>query len=163
MDNCIFEIKNPMNQILRVYDDRVEITQQGLRGAMVSGLAGVKTYYYASISTIQFKNCGWTNGFIEFTFAGGTDSRGGAWSGANNDNRFIFGKPTIKAAKALAVEMEKVNDFLQKKVKESHMPKETVVVQRTAADEIMQYKALLDAGAITQEEFEAKKKQLLNL
>lgn len=33
----------------------------------------------------------------------------------------------------------------------------------TAADEIMKYKQLLDAGAITQEEYDAKKKQLLNL
>lgn len=32
-----------------------------------------------------------------------------------------------------------------------------------AADEIMKYKMLLDAGAITQEEFDAKKKQLLGL
>lgn len=31
------------------------------------------------------------------------------------------------------------------------------------ADEIMKYKVLLDSGAITQEEFKAKKKQLLNL
>lgn len=33
----------------------------------------------------------------------------------------------------------------------------------SSADEIMKYKQLLDAGAITQEEFESKKKQLLNL
>ena len=33
----------------------------------------------------------------------------------------------------------------------------------SAADEIMKYKQLLDAGAITQEEFDAKKKQLLGL
>lgn len=32
-----------------------------------------------------------------------------------------------------------------------------------AADEILKYKKLLDAGTITQEEYEAKKKQLLNL
>ena len=31
------------------------------------------------------------------------------------------------------------------------------------ADEILKYKKLLDAGAITQEEFDAKKKQLLGL
>ena len=35
--------------------------------------------------------------------------------------------------------------------------------QFSAADEIMKYKQLWDAGAITQEEFEAKKKQLLGL
>ena len=33
----------------------------------------------------------------------------------------------------------------------------------SAADEILKFKKLLDAGAITQEEFEAKKKQLLDL
>ena len=33
----------------------------------------------------------------------------------------------------------------------------------SGADEIIKYKTLLDAGIITQEEFEAKKKQLLNL
>lgn len=33
----------------------------------------------------------------------------------------------------------------------------------TPADEIRKYKELLDLGAITQEEFDAKKKQLLNL
>lgn len=36
-------------------------------------------------------------------------------------------------------------------------------IQNSPADEIIKYKQLLDAGAITQEEFEAKKKQLLNL
>ena len=36
-------------------------------------------------------------------------------------------------------------------------------VVRDAADEIRKYKELLDMGAITQEEFDAKKRQLLNL
>ncbi len=39
----------------------------------------------------------------------------------------------------------------------------TVVQQTTAADELKKFKDLLDAGIITQEEFEAKKKQLLGL
>ena len=33
----------------------------------------------------------------------------------------------------------------------------------SAADEILKYKQLLDMGVITQEEFDLKKKQLLNL
>lgn len=37
------------------------------------------------------------------------------------------------------------------------------VLQSSDADEIAKYKALLDSGAITQEEYEAKKKQLLGL
>ena len=35
--------------------------------------------------------------------------------------------------------------------------------QTSAADEIKKFKELLDMGAITQEEFDAKKKQLLGL
>ena len=38
-----------------------------------------------------------------------------------------------------------------------------VVNNLSAADEIKKYKELLDLGIITQEEFDQKKKQLLNL
>ncbi len=37
------------------------------------------------------------------------------------------------------------------------------IQETTSADELKKYKDLLDAGAITQEEFDAKKKQLLGL
>ena len=39
----------------------------------------------------------------------------------------------------------------------------TVTASGTTASELKEYKELLDSGAITQEEFDAKKKQLLNL
>lgn len=41
--------------------------------------------------------------------------------------------------------------------------KSNLVGASTVADEILKFKELLDVGAITQEEFDAKKKQLLNL
>lgn len=41
--------------------------------------------------------------------------------------------------------------------------KEIIVNSQSDADEIRKYKALLDEGIISQEEFEAKKKQLLGL
>ena len=37
------------------------------------------------------------------------------------------------------------------------------ITNTSSADEILKYKNLLDNGIITQDEFEAKKKQLLNL
>lgn len=39
----------------------------------------------------------------------------------------------------------------------------TTTKATSRADEIMKYKKLLDSGVITQEEFEVKKKQLLDL
>ena len=39
----------------------------------------------------------------------------------------------------------------------------TQIIQNSSADEIKKFKELLDSGIITQEEFDAKKKQLLGL
>lgn len=39
----------------------------------------------------------------------------------------------------------------------------TNVIQKSPAEQIKEYKDLLDSGVITQEEFDAKKKQLLGL
>lgn len=44
-----------------------------------------------------------------------------------------------------------------------HIPDQPQSPALSAADEIMQFKALADGGVITQEEFETKKKQLLGL
>ena len=41
--------------------------------------------------------------------------------------------------------------------------KQVVVQQNNAADELKKFKELLDMGAITQEEYDAKKKQILDL
>ena len=56
---------------------------------------------------------------------------------------------------------EKVHHMLASMIKEPDKSKDTPAL--SPADEIMKYKQLLDMGAINQEEFEAKKKQLLEL
>ena len=54
-------------------------------------------------------------------------------------------------------------EFEAEKAKQNS-PAQTIVQQTTSgADELIKYKQLLDAGIITQEEFDAKKKQLLGL
>ena len=54
--------------------------------------------------------------------------------------------------------------FLKRSTLITGLPKEKVVVkQASEADELGKYKELLDKGVITQEEFDAKKKQLLGL
>ena len=148
-----------------LYDDRVELApKQGLTGLILQGTKGKKIIYYSDISSVEFKNCGWTHGFFEFTFPGGIDSPGGAISGADNDNRFTFGKVTIGAAKKMAKEMEPINNFIQKKINEYKNKSRAQVVQQTSnADEILKYKNLLDEGIISKSEFEEKKKQLLGL
>lgn len=57
-----------------------------------------------------------------------------------------------------AKDVEKMVDYIKSK-----LPRPTATFAISPADEIMKYKKLLDCGAITAEEFEAKKKQLLQL
>jgi hypothetical protein len=45
----------------------------------------------------------------------------------------------------------------------AEMPQSQKIPPISTADEILKFKQLFDIGAITQEEFEAKKKQLLEL
>jgi hypothetical protein len=47
--------------------------------------------------------------------------------------------------------------------KSAPSPEVTPVKQQDATDELRKFKSLLDDGVITQEDFDAKKKQLLNL
>ena len=61
---------------------------------------------------------------------------------------------------------EELQEYLRVKVTGSsskRKKKEPIVQQLSAADEILKFKQLLDMGVITQEEFDKKKKQLLDL
>ena len=49
------------------------------------------------------------------------------------------------------------------KESEDHKNQPTPSTENSAADELLKFKQLLDMGAITQDEFDAKKKQLLGL
>lgn len=55
----------------------------------------------------------------------------------------------------------KIKDFIEKKISsKNEAPKASGT---SAADEIKKYKQLMDEGILTQDEFEAKKRELLNL
>lgn len=162
MEDYQFKIKSITGQVIYIYEDKVELTQEGVMGFLTEGLKGTKKIYYCDISSVQFKNCGWTAGFFEFSFAGGIDRPGGALFGVLNDNRFTFGRPTIWGAKKLAEEMEPINKFIQEKIREyKNIQKPTHSI--SSADEILKYKNLFEQGVITEEEFKKKKQQLLEI
>lgn len=65
--------------------------------------------------------------------------------------------------------LENLNDFndccaiLKSILKKEEKSNETVVATVSAADELLKFKNLLDSGVISQEDFDKKKQQLLNL
>lgn len=159
-----YEIKSADGRVLKVYIDRVVLTQVGILGALSRGLAGEKTIYFCDVSSIQFKESGWTAGFMEFTFPGSNDRTGGPISGSKNENRFTFGKPTIGAARKLNIEVLKAKEYIEKRMFEIKNQRREAVEENSfsVADEIIKLKALLDSNAISTDEFEQLKQNLLS-
>ena len=56
-----------------------------------------------------------------------------------------------------------VSKLLVERQNKTTITSRTQEISKSSADELKKYKNLLDSGIISQEEFEAKKKQLLNL
>lgn len=147
---------------LSVYEDCVSITPKGFLGFASKGMAGERKIFYKDISSVQFKpSTKLLSGFIEFYFAGHNTQKqgGGLFAGTNNDNRFTFHNKFLP-------DMVKINDYIQEKINNPTQTQNTTTTQsqdNNAIEQIKQLKQLLDEGIITQEEFDAKKKQLLGL
>lgn len=151
----IFELKENFGQ-LYIYDDKIVIERKGFRAFIWHGLKGGKTIPISSLTTIQFKAAGkLTNGYIQFGMLGSVESGGGILSAQSNENTIFFQQKNAEIA-------EKIKLYLENKISEkSQTTQEKVSVNNI--DELKKFKELLDSGIITQDEFEQKKKHLLNL
>lgn len=136
---------------LRVYEDRMEVANQQVAFIKSTGVA--TTIMYKDVNAIRFKKAGWTQGEFIVDYTGST-------------LRMMYGAPTIGRAKQLGEQMEAAYNYIMERVEYYRQHKnETVTVNQaiSPAEELKKFKELLDMGAISQEEFEAKKKQLLDL
>lgn len=94
-------------------------------------------------------------GFIRFL----SNQKNGSNSG---DRIFIYFYGDEKAQLAA----QKISEGMTRAKTQQRMKEQQgaqLLAQSSIADELLKFKQLLDAGAITQEEYDAKKKQLLNL
>ena len=142
-------------RVLDVYEDRVVLTQvKNLRSLITHDFFnGVKELPFAMISSIQFKPASkLILGFIQFEVPG-------VRTGSNfgSENSWTFDESLNQVAQTVA-------EYCRKQVINYHKPQQAQVVnQVSAADELKKFKELLDMGVITQEEFDAKKKELLGI
>ena len=72
------------------------------------------------------------------------------------------GSLTYKAYKITADHLISMLDSMIRQAQDANRPV-SAPTQLSGADEILKYKQLLDSGIITQEEFDAKKKQILGI
>lgn len=160
----IYRIQAHTGSSLEVYEKYIVLTfvQTGSISSNISnvikgGSNGAKHINIADITAIQFKEpMGMTVGFIQFTFPGSGESKAGVVASINDENSIPVSPRNLQIAKEIVSYIEKRRDELSESQKVHS-------ISTSSADEIKKFKDLLDSGIITQNEFDEKKKQLLNL
>lgn len=120
-----------------------------------------KRLNFVDISSVQLKEPSRTfAGYVQFSYMGSvenTNRYSNVFSAVGDENSFLF------VAEQLPL-MRQIVDFIDRRRGELKTAPQVITTSQTsAATEIKKFKELLDSGIITQEEFNAKKKQLLNL
>ncbi len=93
---------------------------------------------------------------MQFSYPGSMDRKDGVMGAINDENSILITYETLALAK-------EIHEYIERRRTEVKSPQAVSVQQVSAADELKKFKELLDMGIITQEEFDAKKKQLLGL
>lgn len=108
----------------------------------------------ANVISVQVKRKGLTPGYIYFQTVGGLDTNVKSVNEvlADENSWIIISKTDYEIALKIK---ERIELFA------AHEISETLIASE--ADEIAKFKSLLDLGAITQEEYNVKKRQLLDL
>ena len=160
----VYHVVGSSGRTLEVYEEKCVITTKASLSSWATGNSsdGEKTIYYVDCIGVQFKRCGTglTIGYLQLETASGLMNKkaDNFW----NENSFTFNKEEQNE------QVAEIADYIKEKIDEIKRQKSapqatTVVQQASAADELKKFKELLDMGVITQEEFDAKKKQLLGL
>ena len=157
----IYEVDGARGRHIMVFEDKCVISTKVTLGSIITGNAtdGEKTIYYLDCIGVQFKKSGLTIGYIQLETA--SSSMNNRATNFWNENSFTFdGDAEVN------YKMEEIANYIKKQIEECKRAKAAPLVVASSissADELKKFKDLLDSGIITQEEFDAKKKQLLDL
>lgn len=154
------EIKG-INGIAKAFEDHVTISRKTLGGFSFQGIKGDKDFYYRDMVSVEYKKPSkMTNGYIQFVVNPelAVDQKVGLLATtkeASEDPNAV----TLRAfTKKSAEEADIFYNYIMERLAASK--------QNTSAaptNELRGLKSLLDDGIITQDDFDAKKKELLGL
>ena len=138
---------------ISVYPDKI-VRKVGLMQSGPNNPKGEVTIPMDSIVQVLVNENGFQR-LLTFQTAGNNDNRG-IWAGRNSQG----------FARKHFAEADKIKEYVEKAIasRAASNQGQTIINQAaSSADELKKFKELLDMGIITQEEFDAKKKQLLGL
>ncbi|KHD86340.1 hypothetical protein NG54_03180 [Heyndrickxia ginsengihumi] len=154
----VFEFKKANKVKVTIDDHFLRINRKGFVSAVNVGLSGEKAFNLDDITSVQLKKPGFTSGYIQFSLPGGNEGAG-VFNAVKDENSILFSKTELPLA-------EEIKSIVESHIKNRGNKDTNIKPDPTKPDpteELRKYKSLLDDGIITQEEFDAKKKQLLDL
>jgi hypothetical protein len=158
--DIVYAVKGVRGRFLDVYETKCVITVKAGVGSFLSGNVsdGEKTIYYKDIIGVQFKKSGLQIGYLQLETA--STQMNNLNSNFFNENSFTFDSTTVSSEV-----MTDIVDYVKNKVEAYHGNSNgnttTLIQQKSVAEELKEFKELLDLGIITVDEFEVRKKRLL--
>lgn len=148
--------------IIKINGNTLTISRPGLMSKMSLGFTGDKTIMINQISGVQIKKVGLARGYIQFIMAGTKEVKSGIIGGKIDENVVYSDSSFKKSNKQINDDFEEIKKYIEDFNSNQN---NTTVVQnvKSPVEQVKELKELLDIGAISQEEFDKKKKELLNL
>lgn len=145
---------------IKVYEDRVMIERSGISAL---GTVGDRTYPYGSLGSVIYRKPRWySDGYIQFIASGNTSGTHDNLNlGSIKDVMVMVQDPNVVLISGNKKEAEEIYNLIMEKIGEynSRSGNQAVI---SGADELEKFATLKDKGVISEEEFEAKKKQILD-
>lgn len=135
----------------------VVIRRHGALSFLNQGLKGEKRIPYSSIRSVQFKDAGFTTGYIQFGVSGGIEGPGGVFNAVTDENTVLFTKDA-------AAEFKRLRNVVEAKVAEAASggrPRVASAGATSVGEELTRLADLRDRGVLTDDEFEQQKRILL--
>ncbi|MEK5390231.1 DUF4429 domain-containing protein [Margalitia sp. FSL K6-0131] len=151
-----FDFKGAGKTTITLDGNFLRIKRKGFMNLANHGLDGEKTLDINNITGVQLKKAGLTSGYIQFLVMGSRESKGGVFAATKDENTVMF----VKKEQLMA---EEIKAYVENILANKNSGTVQVNQKIDTAEELRKFKALLDDGIITEEEFAAKKKELLGI
>lgn len=149
----ILDVKGVNGQI-QLYNDHIVISRKGALGFLTQGHKGRKSVFIRQISSVQFKDPGLaSNGYIQFAFLGGQETKGGLFNATRDENSVMFSRGQRK-------NFERLRDEVMARIGEAGAPAHSPPA--SIADELTKLATLRDQGILSADEFESAKRRALS-
>ena len=158
-----FKVLGEGKAIIKLNEHSLTISRPGIMPKFTHGFVGEKTIMLNQITAVQIKKSSmWVTGFIQFVVPGSIEVKKSKPLERVMDENIVYFKDSWGKFDQENKNAEFIKNYIEQ-YNNQQARNQTANVINSNLDEIKKLKELLDINAITQEEFDSKKAQLLDL